>query len=118
VASVDGDPAGLLTYSVVDGNWEIVSIHTEVHRVGVGSALLTAIEKLAEIAGAQRIWLVTTNDNTGALRFYQQAGFDLVALHRDAVTLARATLKPEIPLKIDGIELRHELELERRLRSL
>ena len=115
MASGDGDPAGLLTYSVVDGNWEIVSIHTEVHRVGVGSALLTAIEKLAEIAGAQRIWLVTTNDNTGALRFYQQAGFDLVALHRDAVTLARATLKPEIPLEIDGIELRHELELERRL---
>ena len=115
VASVDGRHTGLLTYSAVERDWEIVSIHTEVHRVGVGSALLAAIENLADTAGAQRVWLVTTNDNTGALRFYQQAGYNLVTLHRDAVTQARAALKPEIPLEIDGIELRHELELERRL---
>lgn len=56
-----------------------------------------------------------TNDNTIALRFYQRRGFDLVALHRDAVTRARAELKPSIPLEIDGIPLRHELELEMRL---
>jgi ribosomal protein S18 acetylase RimI-like enzyme len=115
VAALDRSPVGLATYSTVDGDWEIVSIHTEVHRVGVGSALLTAIENLAETAGGRRVWLVTTNDNTGALRFYQKAGYDLVALHRDAVTVARARLKPEIPTQIDGIELRHELELERLL---
>lgn len=65
--------------------------------------------------GARRLWLITTNDNTIALRFYQRRGFDLVALHRDAVTRARAELKPSIPLEIDGIPLRHELELEMRL---
>lgn len=46
-----------------------------------------------------------------AVRFYQRRGTDLVALHRDAVTLAR-TLKPSIPDEVDGIALRHELELE------
>ena len=57
----------------------------------------------------------TTNDNTAALRFYQRRGWDLVALHRDAVARDRE-LKPEIPVVgRDGIALRHALELERRL---
>jgi len=40
-----------------------------------------------------------------------------VALHRDGVTAGRR-LKPGIPeLGLDGIPLRHELELELRLRD-
>jgi hypothetical protein len=46
----------------------------------------------------------------GALRFYQRRGFDLAAVHRDAVTEARR-LKPSIPPDADGIPIRHELEL-------
>jgi hypothetical protein len=46
----------------------------------------------------------------------RRQGFDLVAFHRDAVTRSRATLKPSIPLVVDGIAVRHELELERVLR--
>ena len=61
--------------------------------------------------GARRLWLVTTNDNTHALRFYQRRGFDLVRLDRGAVDRARV-LKPSIPLENDGIPMRHELELE------
>jgi hypothetical protein len=61
------------------------------------------------------VWLVTTNDNTAAIRFYQRRGWDLVALHRDALDRSRE-LKPAIPRTgDDGIALRHELELERRL---
>jgi RimJ/RimL family protein N-acetyltransferase len=67
------------------------------------------------VAGVGRVWLITTNDNTAALRFYQRLGFDLVALHRDAVDAARS-IKPSIPLVgNDGIPIRHELELELRL---
>jgi hypothetical protein len=58
---------------------------------------------------------MTTNDNLGALRFYQRRGFSLVALRPGAVERARAR-KPTIPPIGDfGIRLRDELELERPL---
>jgi hypothetical protein len=54
---------------------------------------------------------VTTNDNLRALRFYQRRLRPL-AVHRDAIARSRA-LKPSIPeVGVDGIPLRHELELE------
>lgn len=56
---------------------------------GVGSLLLEAVVRLARRDHWRRLWLITTNDNTPALRFYQRAGRDLVALHRDAVTAER-----------------------------
>lgn len=116
VAEVDGEPAGLLTYHVDGDEWEVVTINALAHGRGAGTALLRAIETAALEAGARRLWLITTNDNTRALQFYQRRGFDLAALHRDAVTRSRATLKPSIPLEVDGIAVRHELELERVLR--
>jgi hypothetical protein len=45
------------------------------------------------------------------LRFYQHRGFDLSAVHRGAVTRARAELKPGIPLEVDGIPIRPEIDL-------
>jgi ribosomal protein S18 acetylase RimI-like enzyme len=111
VAWLDGERAGLLTYLAKGGDWEVVSIDAAVPERGVGSALLTAVRTTAEQAGAQRLWLITTNDNVRAIRFYQRNGFDLAALHRDGVTRSRA-VKPSIPLEIDGIPLRHELEFE------
>jgi ribosomal protein S18 acetylase RimI-like enzyme len=106
-----GEPAGLLTYRAVGRDWEIVSIAADRPGNGAGGALLRWAREAATAAGATRLWLVTTNDNVRALRFYQRNGYDLVAVHRDAVTRAR-TLKPQIPEVIDGIPVRHELELE------
>jgi ribosomal protein S18 acetylase RimI-like enzyme len=110
-----GQPAGLLTYHVDGDSWEIVTLSASVRERGIGTALVRAVEQMVRRDGARRLWLITTNHNTVALRFYQRLGFDLVALHRDGVTRARAELKPEIPLEVDGIPLRHELELEMRL---
>jgi hypothetical protein len=45
----------------------------------------------------ERLWVITTNDNVDALRFYQRYGFCLAAVHRGAVDRSRARLKPEIP---------------------
>jgi len=113
VARVDGEPVGLVTYHVTGDECEIVSING----YGVGAALLDAAVEAARRLGCRRAWLVTTNDNTRALRFYQRQGWDLVALHRDAVTAGRR-LKPGIPaVGLDGIPLRHELELELQLRD-
>lgn len=111
IAQDGGEPVGLLTYRVTGTDWEVVSIAADRPGSGAGGALLDWVRAAAVAAGATRVWLVTTNDNVKALRFYQRHGFDLVAVHRDAVTRARA-LKPAIPHEVDGIPLRHELELE------
>ena len=78
---------------------------------GAGQALLAAVRDVARAAGCRCVWLITTNDNTRALRFYQRFGFDLAALHHGALAESRR-LKPSISeLGADGIPLAHELEL-------
>jgi ribosomal protein S18 acetylase RimI-like enzyme len=112
VAGFDEERIGLLTWSVEGDECEVVTIDSLVQRRGVGRALLEAATEEAIALGCRRLWLITTNDNLPALRFYQRLGWDLVALHRGAVDEARQ-LKPEIPhVGLDGIALRHELELE------
>ena len=112
VAEIAGERVGLATYQVDGDQCELVSVDSFVEGQGVGSALLAAVASEAGRLGCRRLWLVTTNDNLRALRFYQRRGLRLVAVHVDAVTRARA-LKPSIPLVgLDGIPLRDELELE------
>ena len=74
--------------------------------------MIDAVREVATESGCKRLWLITTNDNINALRFYQKRGFVLVAVHRNALELSRK-LKPEIPMiGNDGIPLRDEVELE------
>ena len=106
---------GVATYDVRDGQCELVTIDALDRGRGVGSALLTAVAEQARLAGCRRLWLVTTNDNLRALRFYQRRGLRLAALHVGAVDAARRR-KPGIALVgHDGIPLHDELELELRL---
>jgi RimJ/RimL family protein N-acetyltransferase len=64
--------------------------------------------------GARRLWLITTNDNVHAQRFYERRGFTLVGVGEGAVDRARLA-KPEIPLVgNDGVEIHDELEYELR----
>jgi ribosomal protein S18 acetylase RimI-like enzyme len=73
------------------------------------------LEQIAQSAGCTRMLLITTNDNTDALRFYQRRGYDIIALYRDAMDAVRR-LKPEVPLVgMHGIALRHEIELAKPL---
>jgi len=107
-------PVGLLTYRAdprPELGWEVVSLGSVVSGRGAGSALIEAVKQLAQAAEAKRLWVITTNNNINGLRFYQRRGFDLVRVHRDAVTRARA-LKPSMPTHVDGIAMRHEIELE------
>ncbi len=112
----DGRWLGVAAWRMERDGVELVLLEAFERGAGAGSALLEAAIDSARAAGAGRVWLVTTNDNTAALGFYQRRGFSLVAVHRDAVTEARRTIKPEIPLfGEDGIPIRDEIELERRL---
>jgi N-acetylglutamate synthase-like GNAT family acetyltransferase len=107
---------GVATY-VVDGDaCELLTLHARQRFTGVGTALVEAVVTAAREAGSRRLWVVTTNDNVDALRFYQRRGFRLTQLRPGAVDESRARLKPEIPLVgAHGIRLTDELELERTL---
>ncbi|OPZ63907.1 MAG: Mycothiol acetyltransferase [Firmicutes bacterium ADurb.Bin506] len=115
LVAVDGggdESVGLVTYEMRSDECEIVTLNSLRPREGIGRALLTAVMGRAREAGASRVWLITTNDNVPAIRFYQGAGFRIVAIHRDAVTAARR-LKPEIPLFGEGgTPIKDEIELE------
>lgn len=103
---------GLLTYKVEGSQIEIVTLDSLVRRVGIGSALILHVKKFAAQKNISRIWLITTNDNTEALAFYQTQGFQLIALHKNAIEQSRL-LKPQISFfGIHGIPIRDELELE------
>lgn len=108
--------AGVLTYIIDGPSCEILTLHAASQWHGTGTALLTAVAAVATNAGCSRLWLVTTNDNVDALRFYQRRGFRLAALHPGAVDTSRAALKPEIPQTgTYGIPLRDELVLTKSL---
>jgi len=103
---------GLATYHVDGDACEIVTLNSLKPSRGVGTALITSVKEAAVQAGCKRLWLITTNDNLNALRFYQKRGFELAAVHRNALERSRE-LKPEIPKTgMDGIPLRDEIELE------
>ena len=112
VAERAGTKVGYALVRIDQDELEVVALEALTRRQGVGTALLAAVADDAQNAGCARVWLITTNDNLDAMRFYQRRGWDLVALHRDAVTAGRQ-LKPEIPEVGDyGLPIRHELEFE------
>lgn len=114
LAAFDGDRLlGVAFYSIGECGCELVAIDSLEPGMGVGSALLDAVIEMAEEAGCCRVWLVTTNDNTGAMAFYQRQGLRLVKAYPGAVDDARARLKREIPLVgHDGIPIHDEIEFE------
>lgn len=117
IAWRSGVRVGLLSYQTVEKEFEIVTLDSVEEKVGIGSAMVSKAVDLARKSSCKRVWLITTNDNMPALRFYQKRGFHLVAIHRNALESSRR-LKPEIPqIGLYGIPLRDEIELEIPLNS-
>jgi ribosomal protein S18 acetylase RimI-like enzyme len=116
LAEAPGEWLGLVTYGISGRSCEIVTINSFQEGAGVGTALLGAVRRAAVSARCDHLWLITTNDNLDALRFFQKRGFRLNALYPDAVTHARR-IKPELPeAGRGGIPLRDEIELVLALR--
>ena len=115
IAEAEGEIAGLLTYQLEGEACEIVTLDAWRTGLGVGTALIETVRQAAGREKCRRLWLVTTNDNLPALRFYQKRGFVIAAVHVNSIEKDRR-LKPEIPLTgMDGIPIRDEVELEMRL---
>jgi ribosomal protein S18 acetylase RimI-like enzyme len=112
-AERDGRRTALLTYRLDAGEMEVVALYAEEKGRGHGSALLEAAIGVARDRGCRRLWLVTTNDNEPAIRFYRSRGMRLAAVHHGAVDAARRELKPEISLTgVGGTPIRDEIEFE------
>lgn len=115
IAEQDSRVVGVATYHVSGAACELMTLDSLVEGQGIGVALINAVKTAARASGCVRLWLITTNDNIDALRFYQKRGFRLVAVYPDAIARSRK-LKPEIPLiGAYDLPIRDEIELEMRL---
>jgi ribosomal protein S18 acetylase RimI-like enzyme len=109
IAWIGHERVGVATCHFGQTDCELVTLDALRPRIGVGTALVEAVR---EAAAGRRLWLVTTNDNVDAIRFYQRRGFVLTAVHPNAVEQSRK-LKPQIPrIGNYGIPIRDELVFE------
>lgn len=115
IAESDGKIIGLITYNVHGYECEITTLDSYTENKGIGSRLIEEVIKIARENNCYRIWLVTTNDNTKAIRFYQKRGFTITAIYINAIRKSRE-IKPQIPLfGFDNIPILHEIVFEQRL---
>ncbi len=111
----DGRALGLVTWYVEGERAEIVSLNALEPRRGIGSRLMDAAEEGLRRRGVKTAYLVTANDNPGALSFCVRRGYRLLRLHLDAMDRVRR-VKPQVPLTgNDGVPLRDMWELEKQL---
>lgn len=103
---------GLISYEIKGEECEIVCLASLLKNRGVGTVLVEKVKEIFKREGCKRIWLVTTNDNLEAIRFWQKRGFNLKRVYPDIMNEYRK-LKPEIsPIGYHGIPIRDEIELE------
>jgi ribosomal protein S18 acetylase RimI-like enzyme len=115
VAVIDGEAVGYAALRVVGDVAEVGLIESIRPRIGVGSALIAALDGSARERGLRRLRAVTTNDNRGAQAFYRRLGFRLVEVREGAVTRGRL-VKPTIPIVSgDGTPITDEWVYERAL---
>ncbi|HRY27853.1 MAG TPA: GNAT family N-acetyltransferase [Candidatus Moranbacteria bacterium] len=117
IAEENGEKVGLATIHVENDEMELVTIDSLKPGKGIGKLILDKVINIAKKENVKRLWLITTNDNMNALKFYQKNDFHLVKIYPNALEESRK-IKPEIPeIGEDGIPLRDEIELEIILRN-
>jgi GNAT superfamily N-acetyltransferase len=112
VAYYDNQPAGLATYTINNGECELITLNSLVEGKGVGGALLNAVADVSRGANCRRMFLTTANDNLNAMRFYQKRNMRIVAVHKGAIDAAREVEKEMPLLGYYDIPMRDEIELE------
>lgn len=115
IAEEDGRKVGLITYKIEGNECEIITLNALTPGQGIGTALISEVEKMAKEKECKNLVVVTTNDNTKALHFYQKRGFVISIVRTDIIKEYR-NLKPQIPeIGEDNIPLRDEIELHKSL---
>lgn len=104
---------GMITYDEKEV-FEIISLDSSVENQGIGASLVAEIEKLSSTK-QKNLYLVTTNDNLNALKFWQKRGFRITGIQPGAVDKVRKK-KSSIPIIGDfGIPLHDEICLFKKL---
>jgi hypothetical protein len=102
---------GVITYFIKGSECEIVTLNSLEENKGIGTALVSAVRTVAIDNNCSRMWLITTNDDINAIRFYQLKGFEWIAMHVNAMDISRKF--KNIPLIAKNkIPIKHELEFE------
>jgi N-acetylglutamate synthase-like GNAT family acetyltransferase len=108
----NGKIIGLGLYYIKDNECEIVLLETFIQNKGIGTQILNKIKENAKINRCKRIWLITSNDNIDAIKFYQRKGFNIGNFYKNAMDKSRE-LKPSIPLIGNyEIPIKDEIEFE------
>ena len=115
IAENEGRRCGLATYECRGAEWELVTLDALEQHCGIGTALVDAVADLARAQGAERLLVMTTNDNVDALRFYQRRGFVISAVRPGAIEESRRLKQSIPPTGCYGIPIRDEIELARQL---
>jgi ribosomal protein S18 acetylase RimI-like enzyme len=84
---------GLITYRIENNECEIVSLNSTVENRGLGTSLINKMINHSRKNNYQRIWVMTTNDNTKAIRFYQKRGFEWVGYYKDSIQKSKKSIK-------------------------
>lgn len=104
---------GIIHYIIYDKKIEIVALVSLASHQGIGRKLINHVEKIGLDHKCDYAIVVTTNDNTHAIRFYQRIGYTMSGLYLDSVNLARM-IKSTIPLYgEDDIPIEHEIEFKK-----
>ncbi|MCI8502089.1 MAG: GNAT family N-acetyltransferase [Oscillospiraceae bacterium] len=113
IAEEDGSLLGALLYRAEQGECEIAILFSLKENQGTATSLIDVMLKDARTMGIRRVWLVTTNDNAHAIRFYLRRGFSLKDVHIGGFEPAkRLKFGGVTPLGNDGIPILHEFEFE------
>lgn len=112
IAEKNNEISGFLFYEIRDETCEIIVFEVFDKFKGTGTILLDNLKNIAKNKDCSRIYLMTTNDNIDALRFYQKRGFHICGIHIDSVKISRE-IKPTIGMRGDyNIPIRDEIDLE------
>lgn len=111
VATVKGKIVGFISFSELNEKDVLIvalGVLPEYQRVGIGKALLRAVEDRARKLSKERLLVSTSNDDLPALAFYQLNGFQIYEVVPDAISRKHGGVFPgigKIPLR-DEIRLR------------
>ena len=112
IAFLNGEKVGLVILRYEETLCEIMSLTVSGTHPQIDRQLISSAVEDAKKHNSERMIVVTTNDNTNALRFYQNFGFRLHELRVGIVKESRK-IKPQIPLIGKyHIPIRDEIELE------
>jgi ribosomal protein S18 acetylase RimI-like enzyme len=114
VATVTDHLAGFISYADLSPDELIIvalAVLPEHQGIGIGRALVAAVERTANTESKKRMVVATSNDDLPALAFYQHLGFQLFEVAPDAIAAKHGRLETGI----GSIPVRDELRLQKRL---